>query len=265
MQAGRKPGCRRAIAAGVVAVGLGVLGGAWPAQACDVRFMWEDWPPFTYWDPAEDRLHGVDVALAQLYAEHAGCTAHFVEVPWARQLLQVERGERTLMMSASRTDAREAFARFSLTYRTESTRLFMRAGEAAGYPATAIEDLIGHVESMGLVRGHYLGEAVDAALDDDDMAHKFVYASDTSQLFRMLTLGRIDGALSDRFVGFAEMARTETLGAVQLHPVPVSRTDIHFMVARGDWGEAVLDKLNAAIDALDGTAVRAAVLAPYLF
>lgn len=239
------------------------LSAAVPAAACDLSVGWEPWEPFQY-AGSDGTPTGVDIDLVSAFADEAGCTVTFVEMPWARQLKEVEAGGLDVAMSATQTAERKAYAHFTAPYREEEFRLFVRTGEAANYPETSVRDAILAMGKVGIVRGYYAGDAVEAMKSDPATAGHFDEGAEEALNFKKLAAGRVDGAIADRFVGFAIIKAQNLGGQVQLHPVAVQADGVSLMLSNASVPDEVRRKLDAAIESVKASGRYDAILARYL-
>ncbi len=108
-----------------------LLGSVLPAQACRMTMALEQWPPYLYRD-AQGNYTGLDLELLRAIFKEARCTLLTApELPTARRQLLFQKGGLDLMLAASDTSERHAYARFSVSYRDETVGIFGKAGSAA--------------------------------------------------------------------------------------------------------------------------------------
>lgn len=117
----------------IVATALAIVSwGSSALAACELRFGWEPYVPYQF-AGAGGEVTGADIVLMRELAAAIGCEVVFKELPWARQLLELENGAIDVVMSASRTPERAEYALFSMPYRRAEMAIFVRRGTVAQY------------------------------------------------------------------------------------------------------------------------------------
>ncbi len=248
----------RPLAAALLALPL--MAGA--AQACSLTVGYEPWEPYQFKN-AKGEVVGIDIELVTVYAKDAGCAVTFMELPWARQLKDIEDGRLSIAMAASRTPEREAFGLFSAPYRDEEFRLFVRTGEGANASGASVKDVIGKMAKVAITRGYYAGDEVEALMGDASFKERFHEVANEDTSFKMLLAGRVDAVLTDRFVGFAGARLAGGGDRVQLHPLSVRKSPVHLLFSRKGVTPDVVQRIDAAIVKAKADGRAAAILAKY--
>lgn len=227
-----------------VGFAIGSLASA-SAQACTLRLGWEVFPPFQVAEG--DDAGGLDLDLFRAAAASVDCEVVTREMPWRRLLRALETGEMDAAMGASITPEREAFARFSDTYRNDEFVLFVRRGEVDKVGPGGIADVVGARFRLGIVGGYSYGDTFDRLMQDPSFARQVQAAPTTLLNLRKLLAGRIDGFIESRPVG-ADVARKEgVLDQVAVHPVPVSSDPTHLMFSKKSVPAQVVERFNDAL------------------
>jgi len=219
---------------------------ATPATACTLSMGWEEWQPYQY--QQNGQLTGLDIDLVNAIAEEADCSVTFTEVPWARHLDRLAKGDLQLAAGASRTPEREGFAHFSAPYRTEAVALLTRSDAAYD----DLKAMLAAGGRLGVVREYEYGDAV-ADLIDSTAYGALVSAVDSdSTNYKKLLAGRIDGMLLDPYAAGA--LKTELGGATKIAAV-LTESPIHVMLSKASVEAATVERFNKALETLrsDGT------------
>ncbi|MDD0841785.1 substrate-binding periplasmic protein [Pseudomonas sp. Gutcm_11s] len=221
-------------------------------SSCHLRVGWEEWFPLIY--QQDEQLTGNEYELLQQLASGAGCSLEFVEMPWARALQLLKQGQLDMLYGASRTAEREAYAQFSQAYRQEQMVLVVRATEGPRQQELGRLSLVnwlaeprpnGQPRVLGLIRGFYYGEALEAIVRDPAAHTQRMEVRWDQQLHQVLSLGRIDGYLVEASVAQAQQSvggQPMQLFAVSEHP----QEPMHLMFSR-KVEEQVVERFDEAI------------------
>lgn len=206
---------------------------------------WEDYPPYQLEDQ-DGRLTGLDVELLTAIAATNGDTLAWRKVPWKRHLQEVEQGTTHLAASASPTEERAAFARFSAPYREEMVGLFVTAG--ANHPFSTVADLAAAKGfRLGVVRGYVYGDTFEALRSGGAIKARLHEGSEAGQLLEMLAAGRLDGVLIDAFTGAWQVKARGQADRVVAHDLRWSTGSLVVMFSRRGTTEADLERFNAGL------------------
>ena len=250
---------RLLLVAGAVAL---VLAGSQARAACKVSMGWEDFPPFQM--KVGDRVTGIDVDLFQAAAEIAGCTVTLKELPWTRLLKLLENGRMGAAAGASITPEREAYARFTASFRAEELVLFLRAGDLGRYGSGGIEAFLESGGRLGTVSSYEYGDAF-AVLRKDPRFARQIFDSRTSLLsLRKLLQNRVDGFIENRFVGVAIARGEGVIDKIEGDPILVSANPSHLMFSKKAVDKATVDAFDRALAAMKADGRYDTVVAKYL-
>ncbi|MES2125995.1 MAG: transporter substrate-binding domain-containing protein [Pseudomonadota bacterium] len=233
-----------------------------PASACELRHVYEDWPPYLYRDKT-DAVTGLDAELMAAIARQANCKlVTLPNVPSLRRDLLFREGKVDLIPAASDIAERHAFARFSIAYRNETIRLFTTPAKLAGYRGTLGFGPIvqGKLALLAPATGWY-GPAYAQVLDDLRGKGQLRTFGNIEQGVRMFGAGRADLILGDG-PGISYVAAKL---AVKLQPLPyvVHSAPVHLMLSKASTSEADVRRINAAIIELEKRGTLAAIRARY--
>lgn len=232
---------RRTVVAAVLVL---MCSGASGAASCELRFGWEAYVPYQF--AREDgEVTGADIVLMQEVAAAIGCAVVFKEMPWARNLLELESGATDVAMSASWTPERAEYAYFSNPYRRTEVAIFVRRGMASQYRLSALSEIPVIGFRLGVILGYFYGREFEELRQDPAFAAQLDPAADYQTNIRKLLLGRIDGFLADDVaVMRAEANALGVADRVERYPLPLPGDELYMMFSR----RTVAPELVAAVN-----------------
>ena len=240
-----------------------VLGiSALPAVACRMTMALEQWPPYLYRD-AQGRATGLDLELLRAIFKEAHCTlVTLPELPTARRQLLFQKGELDLMLAASDTSERHAYARFSVSYRDETVGIFGKAGtHAAQRHASSFAQLARGKSTLLAPKVGWYGAQYAAARPALEKAGRLSTFGSFQQGIRMLDADRADLLLGD-VLAVRHEARLQGV-ALNTLPFLVLRAPVHLMLNARTTSADDLARLNAAITRLEQRGALAAIRNSY--
>lgn len=203
-----------------------------PAQACQLRVGYDSYGVYSYTDDA-GRAGGIDIDVVRAFADALACSVSFEEMPWQRILLAIEAGQLDLTSSASLTEDRQQFARFSDPYRQADVAIYVRRGETGRFALHGLQDIPEAGLRLGIVTGYYYGEAFEALMKDDRFVAQVDPAADYDINIRKLIHGRIDGFIVDDVgVMVSALRRLGVADQIERYPLSLPGDDLHFMFSR---------------------------------
>ncbi|MBT1450109.1 transporter substrate-binding domain-containing protein [Glaciecola sp. XM2] len=221
-------------------------------DACSFVLGFDAWDPYQYVD-IDDQVRGLDIEVVSAVAEQAGCSLEFVQGTWVSLLEGLREGEIDMLLGASKTQAREEFAYFSVPYRTEEFALYIRSDDAkhAGY--ADIEEFIANDSNIGVVGDYFYGADISNMLDDEKSAEQFNFAiMGELNIARLLDMD-IDGFLEDSFVGASMIRRKALQDFVTPHGYTIQTGDIYVMFSRTSVEQEHVSKFNQAMADFKGS------------
>ena len=235
---------------------------ATPALACRMTMALEQWPPYLYRD-ARGGTTGLDLELLRAIFKEARCSlVTLPELPTARRQLLFQQGGLDLMPAASYTREREAYARFSVSYRDETVGVFSKPGKMASLRHIgSISQLLHSKATLLAPKVGWYGEeyaAARPALEKDMRLNVF---GSFQQGIRMLDAGRADLLLGD-VLAVRHEARQQGMALSALSFLAL-RAPVHLMLNARSTSSADLARLNAAIARLEQRGTLAAIRARY--
>jgi polar amino acid transport system substrate-binding protein len=216
--------------------------------ACTLKVGWDPWEPYQYED-ASGAVSGMDVEIIRLLARDAGCAPAFVRGSWQDLLAQVRDGKIDILMGATPTAERQAYARFSPPYRNETFALFTRAEDAAALAPKTLAQLAQTGRRIGVTDGYYYGPIATQLILDEATAGAFAHAPLVELNYTRLVAGEIDALLDDPFVAAAVMRRKGWDQQIVRHPLEINSGEVSLMYSKAGLDAATIDKLDAALQA----------------
>ena len=217
------------------------------AKQCTLRAGHDAYGVYSYVD-GEGRAGGIDIDVIRAFARELNCYVTFVEMPWTRILLALEAGELDITSSASMTEERLRYARFSVPYRQADVAIYVRRGESERFQLTGLQDIVTAGLRLGIVTGYYYGEDFDALMQTESFAAMVDPAADYDTNIRKLLHGRIDGFIvDDAGVMVSAVRGLGVEDQVERHPLALPGDDLHFMFSRKSVDALRVEGVNHAI------------------
>ncbi len=231
-----------------------LTGCAEQSPSCLLTVGWDPWEPYQYQDVGGS-VEGLDIELVEAMAERAGCDVMYEENDWAALLDRVREGAVDVVLGATKTEDRDAYARFSEPYRSESFGLFVRSGEAGNYGEKTLRELLDKSFKIGVTNQYIYGDEVTTLQDDPKYSAKFHAASVGEANFESLRNFQIDGFLEDPFVAAAVIRRKGLHEDIEAHPIVIETGEVRLMFSRASVSEDVIKRVDAALAEMkqDGT------------
>lgn len=179
---------------------------ATPASAaeCVKTVRWYDDAPYSFKDP-KGGIRGFSADLVREALRRMDCTAKFVEMPWARALVELEAGRLDALPGALRKPERERFAWFSRPINRSPNVLFVHKNAAAIYSINKLADLTGTPFRLGTQIGVTYGPEFDALSKNPDFAARLTPLSLRKSAWKMMEAGRLDGIIADEVTALTEL------------------------------------------------------------
>ncbi len=230
---------------------------ALPAYSQNFSVGWELWYPYQFHNK-ENELTGVDIEIFNLISKKANMSISYVELPWQRHLMYIKSGMVDIAFGASLTKDREKTAYFSLPYRKELVRLFVKKGTAQSINLAKLSDLIGSEYLIGVENGYYYGKEYEKLAAMPEFMSRISAVLDIEQNVRMLMKGHIDGFLADPITMQSFVKKYKFQNEFETHSLPIYQSDIYIMLSKKTCSLDDLSKVNAAIVALqkDGSLAK---------
>ncbi|MEM8957992.1 MAG: transporter substrate-binding domain-containing protein [Pseudomonadota bacterium] len=224
---------------------------------------WDEFPPYSYRTDSGGitRWEGFDVDLLREISKRAGFFVIAERQTWPDILKGIESGAFDIAPHATKTAEREAFAHFSIPYRSESTVLTVRRGRSMLRTTSDMTALIAMFRETGFRLGLRPGVTVQSAELREFIADPgyegAITRLSTVEMLSALLDGDIDGFLSNRVLAAHYIETFDADALVREYPL-MSHGDLHLMFSKATVPIEVVERYNEAIEAIyaDGTFQR---------
>lgn len=235
-----------------------------PALACELRLRWSSDPPYSMRDAA-GRIVGLQAELAEKTLERMGCRAVWVELPWARALVELQTGRLDVLPGALRTADREAYAYWVEQPVEVPNRLYVRAARRAEFGAALrLREALKPGLKLGVQLGVVYGAEFAELLKDAGFRAQLTQAAARSSLWQMLEIGRVDAVLASEASARWELAQLGLTGRIVPTAVALSEPQAYVMFSRRSVDAALVQRFRAADEALQRDGTRARIMRKYL-
>lgn len=233
-----------------------------PPPECSFKLGFDVWEPYQYVDVNGD-VRGMDIELVTSVIDDMGCTAEFVQGTWVSLLEDLRNGDVDMLLGASKTEAREKFAYFSVPYRMEEFSLYIRMDDQKSAAYANINEFIENGSRIGVVGDYFYGPNISALIEDEQSAGLFVFGiMGELNIARLLDMD-IDVFIEDNFVG-ASLLRRKALGELIVeHGYTIKTGNIYVMFGRASVNEQQVSKFNLAMDAFKSSDKYSAIVEKY--
>jgi len=225
-------------------------GAAW-AEACSKTIRWYDDPPYAF-RGKDGTLQGLDVDLARTALQRMDCHATFVEMPWARALIELEAGRLDILPGALRKPERERFAYFSRPTNRSPNVLFVGKLAAQRYQIRELADVMGTQFRLGAQIGVAYGPAYDTLLKEPDFASRLSLITSRRGAWKMIGLNRLDGLIADEASGLVELKELGLTNVVAQTRLVVSGDASMFALSKRAVSPEFVARFDRALDAMMG-------------
>lgn len=205
-------------------------------------------PPYSFLNDKQ-QLTGYRIEFMQQLFARLGCHLEILtDSPWKRALMLLESGEIDVLMNASKSAEREAYAWFSKPYEDEKVAVFVAAAQRDQLQLKQLADIAAKGYSVGIIRGNYYGPQVSALLEQPAFRKYVVEAIDKPALYQFVLRGRVQLYL-DYFPNGLLALRDEKLDQqIVRYPLPpITIGQVHFMLSKKTVSEEFVRQLDLAL------------------
>ncbi|WP_457352487.1 substrate-binding periplasmic protein [Roseateles sp. P5_D6] len=235
-----------------------------PASACELRVRWNPDPPYSMRD-GQGHLIGMQTELVERTLERMQCRAVWVELPWARALVELQAGRLDLLPGALHRPEREAYAHWVEQHIAVANRLFVRAGREADFAsATRLKEAWRQGLKLGVQIGVVYGPDYAELLADPAFRATLTQASARRSLWQMLEIGRVDGVLASEATARWELGELGLAGRIVPTSVVVPHEPAQLMFSRRSVDAALVQRYREASEALERDGTQARIVRRYL-
>lgn len=233
-------------------------------QACEVRARWNDDPPFAM-RLADGRIGGLNVELVEQTLARMGCKAQWLELPWARALVELEAGRLDLLPGGFRRPEREPYAFFVADHELSQNRLFVRKADRASIAAaTRLAEVARPGWRLGVQIGVVYGPEYADLLAQPQFRARLTQATARRSLWQMLELGRVDGVLSSEVSARWELQQAGLADAIVPTGVLLSHEPAYVLISRRSRDAAWAERYQQAFAGLKADGGMARIVHKYL-
>lgn len=218
----------------------------WPCQRVVISRSATNMPPYSFLN-AQQELTGYRIEFIRQIFDRMGCKLEILtDSPWKRSLMLLESGEMDVLMNASKSTEREAYAWFSAAYEQERVALYVKTGQhPQQLMVRSLQDIAARGLSVGVIRGNYYGEQFAAMLQQSDLPTHVVEAIDKPSLYFLLLKDRVQLYLDYYPNGLLALRDEKLDQQIKLHPMPpLVIGDVHFMFSRKSVSPAFVRRFD---------------------
>jgi polar amino acid transport system substrate-binding protein len=207
---------------------------------------WELWYPYQYYNDKQ-KLSGLDFEIFNAIIAQTRYAVNYTELPWKRHLHYIKTGEMDIAMGSSRTPEREDYAHFSLPYRKETVKLYVKNGQANKIQITKLEELISSPYMIGVEGGYYYGKQYQELINRNEFQSHINEVIDIEENVQLLLKGHIDGFLVDPVTMNAFVKKYKMQGEFEQHEMDIYSDNISIMISKKNMNKDLPSKIDAAI------------------
>lgn len=242
----------------LLALGLLLSQGSVVQAACEKIVRLPDTVPYALKDANDAVVGGLHVDLIREALLRMQCTARFVDMPWARSLIELQSGQIDMLPGAAETPERHLYAYFSRPMNNARNVLFVHVSDSKKQRPAQLASIMGTEFKLAVRRGAMYGGQYDGLVNQPQFVKQLSFVPSAKSGFLMLAAGRVDGMVADELTG---MRTVEQLGLKQ----QVVRTDMVIAQApdlvafsKATNGVAFVNQFNAALGGMvaDGSYQR---------
>ncbi|GAA6204276.1 transporter substrate-binding domain-containing protein [Thalassotalea sp. SU-HH00458] len=219
------------------------------SQQAPLSVGWELWYPYQYHN-SQQQLTGLDLDIFNAIIKQANLSVTYTELPWKRHLNYIKTGDMDLAMGASYSKDRAQYADYSIPYRQETVKLYVKKGQVNSIILNKLADLISSPYMIGVEGGYYYGKAYQELIKQSKFRAQINEVIDIEQNVQLLLKGHIDGFLVDPVTMNAFVNKYKMQGEFEQHPITIYSDDIYIMISKKLADKTVLTKINNAIKTL---------------
>ncbi len=219
------------------------------ADECVKTVRWFADIPYSF-RAADGEIRGLNVDIARTALKQMGCDAHFVEMPWARALVELEQGRLDILPGALRKPEREVFAHFSRPINRSPNVLFVGKASARRYRIQQLSDLVGTDFRLAAQIDVSYGADYDALMTHPEFRARVSPLTLRSSAWKMLERDRIDGLIADEVSGLLELQQLGLSNIVLKTRVIVSAAPATFAFGKKTNDQEFVNAFNTVFTAM---------------
>ncbi len=167
------------------------------ALTCNKKVRWFDDPPYSF-QLADGHVAGLDADLVREALHRLGCDTTFVNMPFARALVELQAGRIDVLPSTLRSTSRAQFAYFSVPVPSAPNLLYLSRASSGKYHFSKLGDLAATDFRLGVQIGVSYGEHFESLRKAPGFKAQLIPVTLRRSAWQMLERGRIDGMIADQ-------------------------------------------------------------------
>ncbi len=221
---------------------------------CVKTVRWYDDAPFSF-KGRDGQLRGANVDLMRAILKTMRCEVKFVEMPWARALVELKAGRLDLLPGALYSPEREQFAYFSQPLNRSPNRLFVSTKAASRYRLSRLADIVGTRFRLGAQIGVAYGPEFDRLAKTPEFMGNITMITSRRNAWKMMELDRVDGIIADQLSALIELKEEGLQDTVVTTDIIVSESPALVAMSRVTITPEFVANFDKAIASLvaDGT------------
>jgi polar amino acid transport system substrate-binding protein len=219
------------------------------AGDCVKTVRWYDDVPYAF-KGADGEVQGFVMDLMREALVRMGCTPRFVEMPWARALVELEAGRLDILPGALKTPERERFAYFSRSINRSPNVLFVSKAAAEKYRIKNLTDMVGTDFRLGAQIGVSYGPEYVALQSNPAFVERLVPITQRRSAWKMVEAGRLDGMIADEVTGLVELQQLGISQGVVKTKVIVSSESAMVALSRQSVSRGFVDALDRSLNGM---------------
>ncbi|GAB3263521.1 transporter substrate-binding domain-containing protein [Chitinimonas naiadis] len=233
------------------------------AADCIKTVRWNDDPPYSSLGK-DGTVTGMSPDMVREALRRMACEPRFVEMPWARALLELQSGRLDILPGALRTEERERYAYFSRPTNRSPNVLFIGKAVAEKYRITRLADLIGTDFRLGAQIGVSYGPEYESLQSKPEFIARRVPVTQRRGAWKMIKLGRLDGMIADEVTGLIELQQLGLLNDIHKTDVIVSEDAAMFAFSKKALAPSFVDQFDQALEAMMADGSYRTIMERYL-
>jgi polar amino acid transport system substrate-binding protein len=235
-----------------------------------LRSGWYQWDPYQYEIVKKELKHltGLDVQLLRTVFGKMGIELQIDPVSWRQHLQDVKDGTRDIAGGAYRNKEREAYAYYSIPYRSEKNMLYVREGEQQRFVFKTAEELVKILESgeykLGVIESYFYGESLMQYINNPQYADKIIKVKDNRINFTNLLEHKIDAFPIDHLAGVTLGWRYGWQKPTAEMPNPIFEEPVHVLFSKETTSPELVARFNHTLLQMQNSGEYNKLLRDYL-
>jgi polar amino acid transport system substrate-binding protein len=211
------------------------------------------------------RIVGMQAELTEQTLLHMGFKAVWVELPWARALIELQAGRLDVLPGALRRPEREAYAHWVEQHVLVPNRLFVGAGRATDFgSATRLQEAWRPGFKLGVQIGVAYGPDYAELLGNAVFRSALTQASSRRSLWQMLEIGRVDGVLASEATARWELRELGLDERIVPTAVVLSHEPAQIMFSKRSVDATLVQRYREAGEVLEKDGTQERIVRKYL-